>query len=126
MRISKFKIKNYKSFKETDEIELTSGINLITGQNNSGKTPLLEALSTRFNSIAHRSSKSQPTPSHAVNQFSEIDIEFKADKEEIIHQFLNSEKNQFLIRSIAGMDYYSMELSELLNKYFPGEVNIDC
>lgn len=45
MYISKFQVSNYKSFRDTVEITLTPGINIITGQNNVGKTALLEALS---------------------------------------------------------------------------------
>ena len=43
MRISSFKIKNYKSFLEPEKITFDKGFNLIIGQNNVGKTALLEA-----------------------------------------------------------------------------------
>jgi AAA15 family ATPase/GTPase len=49
MYISKIKIENYKGFNNHDTIELTKGINLIIGKNNSGKTALLEALTFNVN-----------------------------------------------------------------------------
>jgi len=44
MLITKIKINNYKCFKNTQAIELMSGINLILGKNNVGKTAFLEAV----------------------------------------------------------------------------------
>ncbi len=47
MRIKRLKIHNYKSFRESDWITFGSGFNIIVGQNNSGKTALLETLRLR-------------------------------------------------------------------------------
>ena len=57
MYISKIRIENYKSFLNSGEIEFKSGINIIIGQNNSGKTALLEALSHKYEQILHLSEK---------------------------------------------------------------------
>jgi recombinational DNA repair ATPase RecF len=38
MHISKFQITNYKSYRESGEIELKTGFNILTGQNSAGKT----------------------------------------------------------------------------------------
>lgn len=43
MYLSKICVKNYKSFRDSGDIEFKPGINIIVGQNNSGKTALLEA-----------------------------------------------------------------------------------
>lgn len=45
MYISKLKIKNFRCFNESDEniIEFNEGLNVIIGENNSGKTTLLKA-----------------------------------------------------------------------------------
>lgn len=53
MYLSKIRVKNYKSFNDSGEIEFKPGINIIVGQNNSGKTTLLEALSFKFESKPH-------------------------------------------------------------------------
>jgi len=59
MYLSKIRIKDYKSFRDSGEIEFKSGINLIVGQNNAGKTTLLEALEIKIKDIPHRSLKTQ-------------------------------------------------------------------
>lgn len=48
MYIKSLNITNYKSFVESEEIEFSENINLITGINNSGKTSLLETISCLF------------------------------------------------------------------------------
>ena len=45
MYISKIRVQNYKAFNDSGWIEFKPGINIISGQNHSGKTALLEALS---------------------------------------------------------------------------------
>lgn len=55
MYLSKIRIEDYKSFRDSGEIEFKPGINIIVGQNNSGKTALLEALSLKFENKPHRS-----------------------------------------------------------------------
>ncbi len=67
MRICSFKIQNYKSFLEPRELTLEEGFNLIVGQNNVGKTALLEALSLQFKGKPHRSQLTAQTPITAIN-----------------------------------------------------------
>lgn len=55
MYLSKIRVIDYKSFRDSGEIEFKQGINLIVGQNNSGKTTLLEALEIKVKDIPHRS-----------------------------------------------------------------------
>jgi predicted ATPase len=45
MLINEFKIINYKSYRATTPIQLSTGFNVFIGKNNGGKTALLEALS---------------------------------------------------------------------------------
>jgi predicted ATPase len=45
MLITEFKIINYKSYRATTPIQLSTGFNVFIGKNNGGKTALLEALS---------------------------------------------------------------------------------
>jgi recombinational DNA repair ATPase RecF len=60
MYISRFKIYNYKSFRESQDLELRPGFNVIVGQNDGGKTALLQAISLRFQYNPHRSLKTMP------------------------------------------------------------------
>ena len=55
MYISKITVANYKCFLEPTTLELGPGFNVIVGQNSSGKTALLEALSLSFGHVPHRS-----------------------------------------------------------------------
>jgi predicted ATP-dependent endonuclease of OLD family len=60
MYLSKFRVENYKSFRDSGEIEFKPGINIIVGQNNSGKTALLEALV--IGDVASKPHKSSEKP----------------------------------------------------------------
>ena len=66
MHITTLKIKNYKSFWESDEIPFETGFNLIVGQNDAGKSALLESLRPGMVPRPHRSLLTAPeirTPS---------------------------------------------------------------
>ena len=44
MYISRIKIKNFKSFKGINEINFSSGVNYLVGNNNAGKTTVFQAI----------------------------------------------------------------------------------
>ena len=81
MKIRSFKIENYKSFRETDTIQLSDGFNIVVAPNNVGKTALLEVLSTRFPAKPHRTARI--SPSHPLNQRSRLEVEFVIGGEEL-------------------------------------------
>lgn len=123
MFISKFRIGNYKSFYSTDDIEISTGINVITGQNNSGKTALLEMLSLKFSNNPHVSTKTRPylQPSIA-NQESEIEIEFVIEQQEFFDTV-------FILGSLSLpplLDYNRKTVNEtnLFDIYFGDKVRI--
>ena len=72
MHISKFQVFNYKSYNDSTEIELKSGFNIITGQNNAGKTALLDALTLNFPARPHRSESTVPFRGAPVEQASSM------------------------------------------------------
>jgi AAA domain, putative AbiEii toxin, Type IV TA system/AAA ATPase domain len=81
MRISSFRIENYKSFANSGPVNLSSGMNIVTGQNNAGKTALLQALSLEFEWSEHRSLTTTTTdgittPTRSLIEF-EVDISGK-------------------------------------------------
>lgn len=82
MRIDKITIRNYKSFNESSELEFTSGFNIIAGQNNTGKTALLETLGLRFNGNPHRSLITMPNRDTLVDPSSTVDISVSMSGEE--------------------------------------------
>ena len=55
MKLSKIQITGFQSFRDSGEIEFGDGINLIVGQNNSGKSSLLRALQPNLRDDRNRS-----------------------------------------------------------------------
>jgi predicted ATPase len=54
MKLARLRVRGFQSFEDTGEIEFSDGINLIVGQNNSGKSALLRALQPVFADDRHR------------------------------------------------------------------------
>src|SRR5712692_2480200 len=84
MHIASFRIENYKSFRATAVVNLTPGFNVVVGQNNVGKTALVEALSLTAGNKVHRSLKSLPTPTSPLEGASLVDASFALKRTEII------------------------------------------
>jgi hypothetical protein len=102
MRISRFFVKNYKSFADRGgEASLTPNINVIIGQNNVGKTALLEAVSVRLNAGAHRSVTTHPTPDAVVDirPTVEIDVIF-GDQE--VREIVADNGGHFVLQAPNG------------------------
>lgn len=72
MKISSFKVTNYKSFIDSGVLNFEEGFNVIVGQNNVGKSALLEALSLEFKSCPHRSLSSVPYRGALNNSISSV------------------------------------------------------
>ncbi|MBD2167932.1 AAA family ATPase [Calothrix membranacea FACHB-236] len=84
MYISKFQISNYKSYLDSGLLEFNPDMNIIVGQNNAGKTALLEALTLNFNDIPHRSIKTLVNPTLSLkNSKSVIKVFVKIEKAEL-------------------------------------------
>jgi recombinational DNA repair ATPase RecF len=84
MYISKFQVFNYKSYRESPEIEFKRGFNVITGQNNAGKTALLEALPLQFEANPHRTVASVPYPGASPPTESVVKFTFVIDRKELL------------------------------------------
>lgn len=86
MLISRIRVLNYKSFFDSNWIEFKPGINIITGQNSSGKTALLEALTLVQPNNPHRSLKTIPTATSLLNTISRIKfcLNFERDEANVI------------------------------------------
>jgi len=74
MRIAEFQIHNFKSFSDSGVIELSPTMNIVTGQNNAGKTALLQALELEFPWSENRSINSRPSRNAPPEQPSRIDV----------------------------------------------------
>jgi hypothetical protein len=82
MLIQSFRVQNYKSYLDTGEIKLSPGFNLIVGQNNVGKTALVEALSLQAPLNPHRSLKTMPTRQTPLTADGLIDHTLSLTREE--------------------------------------------
>src|SRR5205809_4825900 len=85
MYIASFKIENYKSFYSTPEIPLTPGFNVIVGQNNVGKTALVEALRLTFVQNQHRSLQTVPGRNTPVTGASMVTVSLQLSRDEVLH-----------------------------------------
>lgn len=81
MKIIKFRIKNYKSIKDSGECYLDDRITILAGRNESGKTSIVEALED-FNTGAEI--KKDAIPIWNDKAIPEIRISIKLDKKDII------------------------------------------
>ncbi|MBI5053564.1 MAG: AAA family ATPase [Chloroflexi bacterium] len=118
MKISRFHIKNYKSFVESGDISLTSGFNVIVGKNNVGKTALAETLSLQFNSNPHRSLKTIPIRGMSPIPTSQIEIWFEMEQNEFI-DLVKTFSPKFFIplpSSINAKTANEMFLNAIMNK----------
>jgi predicted ATPase len=84
VHIASFQVKNYKSFRETPEIDLAPGFNVIVGQNNVGKTALVEALGLRFTSSPHRSLRTAPNRLTPISNVSAVVVRLELAREELV------------------------------------------
>jgi energy-coupling factor transporter ATP-binding protein EcfA2 len=78
--IKSFRIQNFKSFDDSGTCQLDRHINLIVGQNHSGKTALLKAIGRPLVGIPHRSSKLRR--GEAGDPLSRVELEFVAAGQE--------------------------------------------
>src|SRR5436309_9779348 len=85
MYIASFKIENYKSFRSTPEIPLTPGFNVIVGQNNVGKTALVEALRLTFPQNQHRSLQTVPVRNTPITGASTVTASLQLSRDEVLH-----------------------------------------
>jgi predicted ATPase len=92
MSIKSLHLKNYKSYEDSNKVEFSPGINIIVGQNNSGKTALLEALTLRFPNNPHRNIEKLP------NDFSRI----RTNSNALVELSLGKNELRFLIKQISG------------------------
>ncbi|MEN2468589.1 ATP-dependent nuclease [Burkholderia sp. GS2Y] len=84
MHISKITLSNYRSFSDITEIYLQPGMNLVLGENNSGKSTILQGLS--LDSISyepHLSLNTKPSISTVVRAEQRVGVEVCIEKENI-------------------------------------------
>lgn len=98
MYISKIRVENYKSFLDSGDIYFEPGINIITGQNNGGKSALLKALSSKILNIPHLSFHTKPFTYEMSDHSSHLSIQFTASKKEITDIIFKNPDKRFKLK----------------------------
>jgi hypothetical protein len=83
MQILSLTIENYKCFHRKTTLELNPGFNIVGGQNNVGKTALLEVLSLSFSSKPHLSPETAPTRGRVPTPGALASVIFRIDQSEL-------------------------------------------
>ena len=96
MQISTFQLVNYKSYRDSGELKFSRGFNVLLGQNNAGKSTLLETLGLKFPSRPHKSLSALPRFTSPVNPTSSAKVALTLTGEEI-KDILLSINGQFFV-----------------------------
>jgi AAA15 family ATPase/GTPase len=119
MYIARFQVENYKSFLSSQELHLTPGFNVIVGQNNVGKTALVEALSLHFDNKYHVSMKTSPNPGVLLHDSftSTVQIAFRFAEGEAEQLLINARSPFYLpLRSESDFGSEATEFQALLRQ----------
>jgi energy-coupling factor transporter ATP-binding protein EcfA2 len=100
MYITKFRVQNFKSYLDSNDIVLKPGFNLITGQNSAGKTALLEAMTLDLTDNPHRSLKTVPIRGRAPSLESIVRVTFSITRDDLLTNLGN--QNHLLPRPQTG------------------------
>lgn len=125
MQITQLRIKSYKSFYQSEDMRFSPGFNVIIGENNSGKTALLEALSLQFENKPHRSVKTLPYEgSRFVGSSSNIAVSFYLERDEL-HDLLVDYLPEFYIPYSGSHVEISQRKEEFLG-WFNNQRQLSC
>jgi hypothetical protein len=105
MYISRFQVRNYKSFRDSSAVEFKPGFNIISGQNSAGKTALLEAMALDFTGKPHRSLTTLPARDSAPDRFSWAEISFTLSVVEAKELMLAAPQAFQIPKPVVGSPY---------------------
>jgi AAA ATPase domain len=97
MYISHFKLTNFKSFREPAALSFSTGLNIIVGQNNAGKSALLEAIGLTPSAIPHKSPRTAPFEGAPPPDMSTIEISFSLSREELMEMLSAMPGTKFVL-----------------------------
>lgn len=90
MRFSSFQIENFKSFANSGELTFSKGFNILIGQNNAGKTALLQALSLNFKASPHKSQATIPISGAVHEKLSNCTVRISTNGTELKKSLLDN------------------------------------
>lgn len=97
MYITRFRVGNYKSFVDSSDLDLGPGFNVICGQNNAGKTSLIEALDPNINPSPHRSLSTVPTPRTQPELNSWVQISYSLEHADLLEILREQGRQQYIL-----------------------------
>jgi len=135
MHIHGFRVENYKSFRDSGWVYLTPSFNVVVGQNNAGKTALIEGIAVRGNrTVPYRSAempRDYPPSANSIWTFDvkltgkELDVLIRklggdvfipvpSDKSdgnarEIIQELFSAAEIRCVVRSESGREFMSQQ-----------------
>src|SRR5947209_1301782 len=114
MYISRFAVFNYKSLAETPTTELNQGMNVVVGQNNAGKTALLEALelNTDTRGMPHRSVSSMPRRDTQINPLSTVAVDLVFSNDEVLSALANARTGILIPLPMVGQSFGNNSLTD--------------
>ena len=126
--IESFRIKNYKSIKDSSKCYVDNRVTVVAGKNEAGKTAILEALED-FN--IDRGIREEAIPIHDRNLETEIELTLKIGKEDIstILEKFNIESpnlNELTIKILKlHRNTYEIDYSEPFKTLFPEKERLE-
>jgi ABC-type branched-subunit amino acid transport system ATPase component len=114
VKIVRIEVHNFKSFKASASIEFASGLNVIIGENNVGKSALAEALSLTFGDHPHRSVETLPDSTTAVAPSSRVQIVVEIGRPEVISAVRANTSTSIPISSGENLDERFQEFNNVI------------
>lgn len=117
MYLAGVNVENYKSFLKSGTIALKKGFNVIVGQNNVGKTALLQSLKNSTASVPHRSTRTAPDEETVLQKPSIFSGTIVISREEVLDYVRRSPSNSYLIpyTQLSNTDNYLLSISQFRN-----------
>lgn len=112
MRISSVRVQNYKCFRDTGEISLSSGMNVILGRNDAGKSALVEALSLQVGSNSHRSRLTLPAADTPPDTVSTVSIIYETSPDELTSYLMRQQ--EFTVPNRGGYEETARQFNAAL------------
>lgn len=122
MFISSFRLRDYKSYLDSGELKFSQGINLVVGQNDVGKSALLEGLGLQFINNPNRNFSRKLTANQEREQESTAEVRFTIERDEL-WDILKSIPGQFYVPLpeehvlLENYDPQRSEFKDLISKY---------
>src|ERR1051325_6144423 len=104
MYFSDIQISNYKSYRNSSRLELKTGINVVVGRNNAGKTALLETLSLKFETNPHRTIETVPFTSIIPRRESLVTFTFTLTRSELMDLLIETQGEGELSLALPAID----------------------